>query len=209
MSLLFHGIRSEVVYNTVNTDFFNYRPSHPAPSVKRLIHVSTFGYPKNIEGLLRVIARLTPVRTDFELVMVGPCPEALKRGLQEKGLLNKRVFLTGEIPYREVALQMQQSHIMVLFSRFENLPCVLLEGFCCGVPAIGTNIGGIPEIINEKNGIMVEPGNEEELLKALHTMLDNYSGYDRKLIAEEAAARFSYQVIGKKFADIYDRLPIK
>jgi glycosyltransferase involved in cell wall biosynthesis len=138
--------------------------------------------------------------------LVGPCPETLKKELEENGLLNKRVFLTGEIPYIDVASHMRRSHIMVLFSRFENLPCVLLEGFCCGLPAIGTNVGGIPEIINNENGMIVESGNEEELLKTLHTMLDNYSVYDREKIAKEAAAVFSYQAIGKRFAEIYSRI---
>ena len=75
---------------------------------------------------------------------------------------------------------MQQASALVLFSRYENLPCVLIEAACCGLPVIAPRIGGIPEIVPGSAGLLMEPGSEEELVQAMHSMMKDYQQYNRK-----------------------------
>jgi len=70
---------------------------------------------------------------------------------------------------------------------------------------IATRVGGIPEIVDSSNGILVDNEREDQLLQAMHTMLDGYAVYDRLLIAKKAAQQFSYPVIGRQLAGIYRR----
>lgn len=202
----FPGIPYEVVYNVADTRLFYPLAVQGSPGVKKCIHVSTMGYQKNFDGILRVLEQLYAVRDDMEVTLVGPYTAEIERVLDSKGLLNKKVFLTGEITYPEVASLMQQSHFLLLFSRFENLPCVVLEALCCGLPVIATRVGGIPEVVDNDNGILVDVGNDDQLLQALHTMLDRYNLYDRLSIARRAEQQFSYPVIGRQLAGVYKRL---
>ncbi|HTI93072.1 MAG TPA: glycosyltransferase [Puia sp.] len=207
----FPGLPMEVVYNVVDTDLFNYNqtPSEielPASGVWRLIHVSSMGHhPKNIEGILRVLQRLTAERDDVEITLVGPYPPAVRQTLADSGLLDRKVLLTGEVSYAEVARFLHGAHLLFLFSRYENQPCVLLEALCCGLPVIATWVGGIPEIVDDSNGILVGSEQEDQLLQAFVNALDHYSQYDRPAIAAAATQKFSYAVIGEQFARIYRR----
>ena len=206
----FPGLPIEVVYNVVDTTLFNYPQTlpwikPPASGVWRLVHVSTMGYPKNIEGILRVLQRLTAMRDDVEIILVGPYPPAVRQTLADNGLLDRKVSLTGEVSYAEVASLLHGADLLFLFSRFENLPCVLLEALCCGLPVIATRVGGIPEIVDHSNGILVESEREDQLLQAFNDALDHYSRYDRSSIAATAIQKFSYEVIGEQFARIYRR----
>ncbi|HVW62596.1 MAG TPA: glycosyltransferase, partial [Puia sp.] len=203
----FRGIPYETVYNTVDTGLFH--PSHPpaAPGErKKCVHVSTMGYQKNIAGILRVLEQLCTTRQDVDITLIGPYTPEIRQTLADKGLLDRRIFLTGEITYPEVASQMSGAHFLLLFSRYENLPCVILEALCCGLPVIATRVGGIGEIIDSSNGILVDSEREDQLLQALYTMLDGYAAYDRTLIAKKAEQQFSYPVIGQQLAGIYQRV---
>lgn len=189
-----------VIPNTADTAYFNYRPFQPKPF--RFIHVSSLNEQKNVYGMLNAFKKLGDLRKDWELVLVGPITPELERYIASLNL-KTAVSYTGEITYREVALQMQSSSAFVLFSKHENLPCVLVEAFCCGLPVIATKVGGVPDIVTDENGFLVESDNESQLLDALAGMMENYSLFDRKKISEEARSQFSYDVVGKRFYDFY------
>jgi glycosyltransferase involved in cell wall biosynthesis len=204
----FPDVPAEVVYNTTDTDLFFCAPvaSAPvagAPAVKRMVHVSTMNFQKNITGILRVLAILMSKRQDVEVTLVGPYPPEIRQTLLDTGLLDKKIFLTGVLSYAEVASLLKNSHVLFLFSRFENQPCVLLEALCCGLPVVSTSVGGIPEIVDKTNGLLVGSEREDQLLEAFEDILNRYSSYDREKIAAAAGAKFSYAVVGRQFSEIY------
>ena len=194
-----HAIR--VIPNTVNTTFFYYR-QHTIPKFM-FIHVSTLvSHQKNVEGILNAVLVLGKQREDFEMVIVGPATDHLKEKVSTMGLMSIIRF-TGEITYPDVALEMQQASALVLFSRYENLPCVVLEALCCGLPVISSDTGGIKEAVNETNGILVQSENEKQLVEAMNTMMDDYEKYNREKIAITATERYAYETVGRKFYGLY------
>jgi len=201
----FANIPFRVVPNVVDTSRFTFSTHAMQPPVYRFIHVSALNYQKNPEAILRVFAKLISRITNTELVMVGPATPQLVL-LAEQLKIESRIRWTSAIAYEAVALEDQQASSMVMFSRYENLPCAILEGLCCGLPVIATRTGGIPEIINDSNGLLVESGNEKELLEAMLFMIEKDQQYDRNLISKKASAQFSYAVAGKQLEDIYQDL---
>jgi len=193
----------KVIYNVADTQLFHPPAIPPTSTPKHLLHVSTMNYQKNIDGILRVLERLSIKRPDARVILAGPYTPQIRQTLSDKNLLDKHVFLTGELPYSEVALQMQQADALFLFSRYENLPCVILEAHCSGLPVIATAVGGIPEIIDDTNGILVTPGDENALLQAILSLTDNLKVFNKQIIADTAQQRFSYPVIGRQLAEIY------
>ena len=194
-----------VVPNVVNAEFFYFKlPKH----VKfRFIHVSYMNYQKNPEGIFRACSLLKHKGYNFEVMMLGNKDENLRLKAQEYNLNDDVLFFLESIPYAEVALQMQSSSAFLLFSRFENMPCVILEALCCGLPVISSNVGGIAEVIDETNGILVENENTEELAKAMQNLLDNYMVYDRSAIAARATAKFNYDTVSKLYLNVYNNTP--
>ena len=190
--------------NVADTNLFYYKASQP--QTFRFIHPSYMNYQKNPEGILQACKILADKGYAFELLMLGNEDKQLLQVADEKGLLNKNVFFKPAVPYKDVALQMQQSSALLLFSRFENLPCVIIEALCCGLPVISTNVGGVPEIIDDSNGILVENENTEQLAAAMQRLMENYSSYKRDAIAAAASAKFNYNVVGKQHAEIYKRI---
>jgi glycosyltransferase involved in cell wall biosynthesis len=194
------GIRnSQIIPNTVNTNLFVYKSTDPVPF--RFIHVSNMVSLKNAEGILRAFKKLNEERRS-ELIMVGNTGDEIVKyaaGLE----LQNTVSFRGEISYERVAREMQGSNCLVLFSNIENSPCVIAEALCCGLPVIATRVGGIPELIDDSNGSLVMPGNENELKEAMERIMNEYPGYDRKKISATAIQKFSYESIGRQFNELY------
>ncbi|MEO6611889.1 MAG: glycosyltransferase [Chitinophagaceae bacterium] len=188
--------------NTVDTRSFFYEPV-PDRRKFRFIHVSNMIPLKNVEGIINAVAQLWLKRQDFELEIIGPASHIVLEHAAKSGLLGKGLRFTGEVNYEEVANAMKKSHAMLLFSRTENMPCVVLESLCCGRPVIATNVGGIPEILDLSNGILINSDDEEGLGNAMQDMMNNYTNYDQPQIAAKAASLYSYETIGRLISDAY------
>lgn len=73
-------------------------------------------------------------------------------------------------------LLLNQSDVFVLPSYYEGVPISLLEGFSYHLPAIATNVGGIPEILHDgENGILITPGDKDALYLAMKRLADSPS----------------------------------
>ena len=156
--------------NVVNTSLF-YPLKNKASGVFRFIHISTLLYPKNPEGIIKAFVALLKEDIQAELILVGPVNPSIQALINASGLKPQHIFCTGEIPYAQVAVELRKSSALVMFSFYENMPCVVLEALCSGIPVIATTVGGIPEIIGKENGILINPGKERELLNAMKEMI--------------------------------------
>ncbi|MBO7455734.1 MAG: glycosyltransferase family 4 protein, partial [Paludibacteraceae bacterium] len=108
-----------------------------------------------------------------------------------------------ELTPQQVSDEFDKADAFVLPSNYENAPVVLSESLAKGVPIIATRVGGIPEMVNETNGMLVNPGNDEELAQAMNAMLDHYNGYDRTAI-RKAGLQYSFASVGAELKQIYE-----
>ncbi len=172
---------------------------------KKILHVSSLqDESKNISGILNVIKKLSFQRNDFSLHIVSygnqkPFIEKAER----LSLLNKSVFFEKGKNPEELAEIMHQSDFLLLFSNYETFSCNIIESLSCNLPVIATDVGDISKIVSEKFGILVNPKDEESLLTAIEYILDHPDNFDRKNMHEFIEKNFSYQVVGKRFYDIY------
>ena len=126
--------------------------------------------------------------------------------IQTAGLPPGKIRCTGELSYEQVGVELRKSSALVMFSFYENMPCVILEALCTGLPVIASRVGGITEVVGEDNGILINAGNENELLKAMKEMIAKYPSYKRDQISRKAAAQFSYETIGRTITQVYDEV---
>lgn len=191
----------EIIRNVVDTVHFSFDPVPPATPF-RFIHVSAMGYQKNTDGILRACAALKKIRSGWELELVGLINEKIRRTIEELQLHNT-VIIAGEKSNQMVAKHMKNASVLVMFSRYENFPCTIIEAQCCGLPVIGTRVGGVPEAVNSSNGYLVESEDEQALQRAMLEMIENYDRFDRSNIASEAKTHYSYKKIGAQFWELY------
>jgi glycosyltransferase involved in cell wall biosynthesis len=135
--------------------------------------------------------------------MVGPYPNNILAYARDLGLDEAQVYFTGSVSYNEVAGYIKNSNALVLFSRYENLPCVILESLCCGVPVISTRVGGVAEVINTENGVLVDNENEDQLTAAFNEMYVGYATYNAEAISAAATKLFSYEAVGQAIHSVY------
>jgi glycosyltransferase involved in cell wall biosynthesis len=195
-----------VIPNVVDIDMFSPDPNKVAGEKARIIHVSCFDdQQKNISGMSRVIKRLSEERQDFTVDLIGDGPDLkeLVDAADELGIKDSFASFLGLREKLELAALMKAADFMIMFSRHENLPVVILESYACGVPVISTDVGGIREHMNKDLGILLESEDEESFYNILNGMLDNYKNYDAKKIREYAVNHFSNEVIGKQIYEVY------
>ena len=188
-----------IIPNVVDTGVFNYVPGNNKNF--RFIHVSNMVPLKNVEGILDAAVELRRSGENFELILIGNKDDSKSDYAKGRDLTD--VSFKGEIPYRQVATEMQRSDALILFSDIENSPCVIAEALCCGLPVIATKVGGIPELLIDKNCLLIKPKYVAGLEIAMRQMLKRSRGYDRKKIAEEARLKFSYETVAKMFNELY------
>ena len=191
--------------NVVDTALFH--PVTKAPhETKHILHVSTLrDEAKNFSGILRVIKQLSEQRRDFVLDVVHDFDRPEFVQYVKENHLEEFVHFHGKKEGVEIAEYYGDADFFLLFSNFENLPCVLIESFACGLPVITTDVGGIREIMDDSRGFMIHAGDEPRLLEAVNHMLDHYQEYDSQKIREYAEAHFSMQVIGEQLLKVYER----
>ncbi len=201
-----HG-KYAVIPNVVETEVFQTQ-SNPDEHKKSILHVSNIrDEHKNISGLLRSISKLRLMRQDFVLNIINSEEnEALIEISDSLGLTGKYVNFCGKKEYAEVAQFMAKSAFLVLFSNYENLPCVIVEAFAAGLPVLSTDVGGIKEHLDKEKGILIKKGNEEQLVDKLNFMLDHYQDYDKQLLANYAYENFSLEKVGFKYQKIYQEV---
>lgn len=177
------------------------------PNEKVVIHVSNFRAVKRVED---VIYTFNKIRTEIpaKLLLVGDGPEITKiNKLVDDLHLKDYVLFLGKQENLEELYSV--SDLFLLVSEKESFGLVALEAMACGVPCIGTNVGGIPEVIeNEVTGYICELGNIEQLadrsLKILQDeSLHNYFSENSMNIAKD---KFSAQQIVLQYEDIYYQL---
>jgi glycosyltransferase involved in cell wall biosynthesis len=196
-----------IILNNVVDDYFFKDVAIACRTKKRMIHISCFDeQAKNIKGILRTISKLSKIRQDFELILIGTGLDfdSVYDYSLSLGLSKNTVLFLGEKTPAEVAAWLQNSDIFILFSNYETAGVVIAESLACGKPVISTKVGAAPEYINSKNGKLVEVADEDALKEEMNFMLDHLDKFDSIAIRNDAK-RFSYSQIGLVLSEVYKK----
>ncbi|HYA97740.1 MAG TPA: N-acetyl-alpha-D-glucosaminyl L-malate synthase BshA [Methylomirabilota bacterium] len=171
----------EVITNFVNCDLYCPTPDNPfraqwAPGGEPvLMHLSNFRPIKRVTDVVEIFARVRE-KMPAKLVMIGDGPDrGAAEYLARKKKLQKDVCFLGK--QDQVYRKLAAADLFLLPSELESFGLAALEAMACEVPVIATNVGGLPEVIeNGVDGYLVEPG--DVALAARHA-IDILSRADR------------------------------
>ncbi len=208
-AMLSHGLNNKryvVLPNVVDTNLFV--PFEHSNNATEIIHVSCFeDKSKNITGLLHSLQIMRDCETVFHATLIGDGMdfEAMKR-LSHQLQLDDHVTFSGLLEGKNLATRIAKGDFLVVSSNYENMPVVILEALSCGLPIVSTNVGGIAEVVNESNGILVSPHDTVKLADAMQTMSRTYQNYDTNTLRDSIIKKFSNEAVGKLLDDIYNNL---
>jgi glycosyltransferase involved in cell wall biosynthesis len=116
-----------------------------------------------------------------------------------------KIWFLGWQTQEEVSKWMRQAKVFVLPSLEEGLGVVLLEALASGTPCVGSDVGGIPEVITPDVGIVVPPSNIQALQSAIETILSNESEWHRYSLnaRQRAELEYSWDEIAYKLISFY------
>ena len=117
--------------------------------------------------------------------------------------LNQKIKLIGYINREQVITQLDDCDVFVLPSHYETFGVVLIEALSRGVPVISTYCGGPECIVNDSNGILVQPKNVEELAQALLKMYREYNNYNKEQLREDVISQYGKAAFYKRVMEIY------
>jgi glycosyltransferase involved in cell wall biosynthesis len=164
-----------VVPNGVDLDLF--RPRDPARPIDgepiRCLAVARLVERKGLGELIRAFASLPRGKYELEIVGDGPDEHVLRELAGRLGVAREILF-RGALDRESVARRYRAAHLFTLPSSAEAFGNVFAEALASGLPVIGSDVGGIPELIEHGvNGFLVTPGNPQTLAHAIQYLADD------------------------------------
>lgn len=163
---------------------------------------------KGLPYLIKAFSKVKNQIPQAHLVLLGD--GRLKPELEEQAVnanCQDSIHFLGH--RNNIEMLLRGMDVFVLSSIAEGMPRVILEAMAAKVPCVATKVGGIPEIINSNDvGFLVQPGNPEELARAMIGVLNMPENKLEKLI-ERAQNRvkqlYSHEVVREKLRNLYER----
>lgn len=194
----------------IETDLFK-----PAGAVKRgknILFIGRINFAeKGIGVLLEAMPGIISAVPEASLTVVGSGGEWERMsGLIQKLGIGNHVQLAGQKPFTDLPKYLNAADVFVMPSLWvEHFGQVTVEAMSCGLPVVGTNIGGTPEIVgsgSEAGGIIVPPNDPNSLANAAVKLLRDDELRQRmgRAARQRVEQNFSYEVLTRKFLEILE-----
>jgi N-acetyl-alpha-D-glucosaminyl L-malate synthase BshA len=176
-----------------------------APSERVLMHISNFRPVKRVRDVVKIFARVRE-QIPSVLVMVGDGPDRVDAEAEARELgVDDRVFFLGKI--EAVAPLLSAADLFLLPTQSESFGLSALEALASGVPVVGANAGGLPEVVRDgETGALCSAGDVEGMATAA---IDILRDRDRwlamsTLAARDARERFAIDDVVEQYESFYD-----
>ena len=157
----------QVIHNGVTTAEF--APVTPAADASDVVFVGELRRLKGVDVLIEALSLLAAGGRSVSATIVGSGPEAteFQALARTRGLAAK---FPGAMPARDA---FARGRVLIVPSRAESLPYIVLEAAAAGLPMLATNVGGIPEIFGPQAGQLLPAGDAGSLAAAIRAALDD------------------------------------
>ena len=171
----------------------------------RVLYVGAINESKGIRYLLKAANRVTESlhrAIEFVLIGEGEYEEAARTLTSELGIASAVNFV-GKRPNSEIPLWINASDLLVLPSLSEGFGVALIEAMACGKPVVATRCGGPDDIVRPDTGILVPPGDEAALAKALREILSGERHFDPQRVRQRALDNYAYDGVVSRILEVY------
>lgn len=211
--------RMSVIHNGIDLDAFDKELMHfttqekqkirsqlfqAQPEDKVLLTIAALHPRKGLKYLLMALRKIIEQKNSTKLVIIGEGPEKKElEKLAQKLKISTNVRFLGH--QESIPRILKSSEIFVLPSIKEAFGLVLLEAMAAQLPIVATNVGGIPEIIEDrKNGLLAEPKDSDALAERILTLLNNKPLRDKlAFLGHHKVKQFDVTAMVEKTKKVY------
>lgn len=187
----FPATKIRVLSNFTNRDL----PTSTIGKENFYCYVGRLSTEKGVKTLIKVAKQLP---YHLKIIGDGPLKDEL---LDEK---SDNIEFVGFKEWNEFRQIVGQAKFVIMPSEcYENNPLSVIEALSLGTPVLGANIGGIPELINEQNGMLFEAGNADDMREKIEHMFDKVFNYTD--ICTAAREKYSAESYYRKLIEIYEQ----
>jgi len=205
------GCQVEVIYNFIDPDIYN-RSKYPPLLGEQLdggrrvlMHISNFRPVKRVRDIVRIYARVQEAVPSV-LVMVGDGPDRVEAEAEARNLgVERTVHFLGKIDV--VAPLLAGADLFLLPSQSESFGLSALEALASGAPVVGSNAGGLVEVVKEGvTGALRDVGDVDAMAAASVEILSDRERWETmsRDAAADARARFSRDDIVQQYEALYE-----
>lgn len=208
------GTEIHCVYHGIDLQLFRFpeRQRTPEPPY-RILSVARLTEKKGITTILEALAELKTSGVDFEYTLIGDGDDKDLVMAQIFGLgLQDRCRYLGTRSHREVVGEFERADLFVLGCRVaasgdrDGIPNVLVESLAMGLPAVGTTVSALPEIVHDgRTGLLVPPEDPAAMAAAMRRLLTDADLRSRVIRQGRQLVRddFDNRLLIKRLAEIY------
>ena len=206
-----HPTRIRVIHNGVDGSVYRRSLAMEARSVFPLISdvsspkiliLSRLTSSKITPYLSSAIRRITE-KSDVRFILAGPVDDRIERELG-----GKCTFL-GQVPYEQTPYLYSLCDVFLLPSLYENFPISLLEAMASECAVVASNVGGIPEVIDDGvNGVLVSPREPDAIVEKLSMLIEDTHRLRTfgRLAREKVEACYSWDTAASKTYDFFEEV---
>ena len=166
---------------------------------------------KKVDVVIRAFESIKGKDNRLRLVVIGDGPEMNRlRSLAQQLLIEDRVVFTGQLAPDQVVKQLAESLLLVLASKSEGRPNVVLEAMAAGVPVVASDIGGVRELLgNNERGLLFPAGDVAQLARCINIVVEDPDLGCR--LANSASQWLQEQGLtweraAQRYAELYDQV---
>lgn len=212
--MLVHGgvpsDRIEVIHNWIDDDKIRWATEYlPEKTEKSVLYVGKLTKYKGIDVLIDAVSQIAQEVPDFQLRIVGsgPLKDICEKKVRKMGL-SKNIHFLGSVDEKTLYQEYRNAALFVCPSTWPE-PCatVLLEAMAFKLPIVASEIGGIPELVQDrKNGLLFRPRDSDSLAKCVLKLINDdqlcrvYGSRGKSLVEE----KFSIKVQIPKLMKLYE-----
>lgn len=206
-----NGVNLEEFDNIKESNVKEFQEKYGLQDKRIILNVGRITRIKGADILITASVPLFKKYDDLTLLIIGPIQDeqyyqSLKELVKQYNL-RKRIIIISGLSRRDVLSAYKSSSIVVLPSRGEIFGITLVEGMYLKKVVIGSDSGGIPDVIeNDRTGFLFKSEHPEDLRKKLQYALDNYSELNiiRENAHNVAKNKYNWRLIAKRLNELYE-----
>lgn len=159
---------------------------------------------KGIDILLEVMEILREVKEMKLLIVGGDDSDGDLESASFSG--DGRIIMVGRVPHTELPTYYSAADALIVPSYHESFSLVVMEALACGTPVIGTGVGCIPEVINDGNGVIIEPGAIGQLKQAIENLTLEKHPFSSREEIRESILQYTWQKSVDDLRFVYEKM---
>lgn len=159
---------------------------------------------KGQEYVIKALAKLNKeLGFNYHYYMMGGGDQTFLKGVAEAAGVTEYVHFLGSLPHDKVTETLDMMDLYIQPSKQEGLPRALIEGMSRALPAVGTRVAGIPELLTDD--YLVKKGSVDEIVRVLSTKMDKESMKTQAKANFDKASEYTLDIINKRRQAFFDK----